>query len=160
MDALEMSLIGLDDEAQAAILPMLGKECCRVRFDVPGLSLGFGEKIPHNLPGLTFSYYGEWEIGTTFCGWRVLDKESSILCGSDDYHDSGYIERILTAIHFGRIISIANPTRLDVRVGLTSGIFVDFMTTSSTNGECFHVFCPNSVYVEFTIGGVWRVGKI
>jgi hypothetical protein len=45
-----------------------------------------------------------------------------------------------------------------VRVELDNGCAVDFLTTLSEDDECFHMFCPGSLYVEFSVAGGWKIG--
>lgn len=120
--------------------------------------MGFGEKIYHNNPRLNDTYYGEWEIGTYHCCWRVV-KEGKILCGATDpvdYNDE--LEVPLNEIKFGSIISIDNPTTMDVRVTFDSGVIIDFLSTISYQDEYFHIICPEkeNKYIEFLPGGEWR----
>ena len=176
MDKLIRTFNGLDEEVLSELMPMMGKTCWKVvRLEGQGLSLEFGEKVQYegNNPKLKNIFHGEWNIGTwDGCAWRILDKDGSILCGSDDQNDTGYIDNKLATIQLGKIICIANPTKLDVRVGFDSGKNIDFMTTITMMGygmdknimptltddfECFHVFCPNSRYVELSTTGVWKI---
>jgi hypothetical protein len=51
-------------------------------------------------------------------------------------------------------------TSLDVRVVLDN-MFIDFFPISSgaAGDELFHVFGPESLYIEYVAGGPWRVGR-
>lgn len=71
-----------------AIAQLLGKRCCRKRIGRgKSLSLGFGDFVSHSIPSATDSFYGEWEVGTYFSSWRILNS-GKVLCGSSDAADS------------------------------------------------------------------------
>ena len=149
----------MNQEVQAAIRPMIGKACCRARVGSPrSLSIGFGKRLPHGHRRLGDSYYGEWEIGTYYGSWRII-KEGVIICGSNDTDGCEDLSRRLMALEFGRILSVRNVDAYDISAEFDSGIVVNFLATSSDEDERFHIFCPDSIYVEFSVGGVWRIGK-
>ena len=143
------------------ILPLLiGKKCCRVRVGASkSLSMGFGEKIYHNNNKLEDAYYGEWEIGTYYCAWRVI-KGDKIMCGASDPTESiEELNRDINRIKFGSIVSIAKLTSFDVRVEFDNEIVVDFLPTISDQDELFHIFCPDNLYIELSFEGKWLIGK-
>jgi hypothetical protein len=151
----------LNEEMQEFLKPIFGKVCCRRRVSSPrGLRLGFGEKVYHGNPKLTDAYYGEWEIGTFYCAWRVL-KDGKILCGSDDLVESvNELNAAVAQIEFGAIQSIEQLDSLDVRVGFDTGIRVDFLaTTSDGSDECIEIIHELTHRAgEFTVGSGWRMG--
>jgi len=118
------------------------------------LSLGFGEKVQSKSRP-----YGEWEIGTYGCAWRVV-KSGTVLCGSQDSADKIQdLNAALNLIELGQFVFLRQLTDLDVRVQFDNGVTVDFLATISDGDECFHIFCPEEIYVEFSVGGGWRIGK-
>lgn len=144
-----------------ALQPLLiGKKCCRVKVGASkSLSMGFGEKVYHNNDKLDDAYYGEWEIGTYYCAWRVI-KNNKIICGVSDPAES--IEELnseINRITFGSIVSIAKLSDIDVQLKFDNGIFVDFLATISDEDEYFHIFCPDNVYIELSFDGKWSMGK-
>lgn len=142
------------------IKPILGKRCCRIRVGTSrSLSMGFGEKVYHNNPNLNDTFYGEWELGTYYCAWRVM-KGNRILCGASD--PDGSIEELnknINSIEFGCLAAIIQLSDIDVRLESDSGIAVDFLATISDDDEYFHIFCPNHLHIELSIGGKWSIGK-
>src|SRR3954451_8206479 len=119
----------LPDEIREFVKPMFGTRCCRRRVNGPrGLHLGFGEKLYHGDPKLIDTYYGEWEIGTYYCGWRVI-KDGKILCGSDDVVEAyAELDAAIQRIEMGAILSLEQLGHLDIRVGLDTGIVIDFLS--------------------------------
>ena len=83
-----------------------------------------------------------------------------ILCGSNDAADSiEALNAVLGRIELGGLASLRTLGDLDVNVEFDSGIAVDFLATISDGDECFHIFCPDKVYVEFSVSGGWKIGK-
>jgi hypothetical protein len=150
----------INTQIEKLIEPMMGNRCCRQRVWRPrSLSLGFGEKVYHGNPKLVDDFYGEWEIGTYYCAWRVI-KDNRILCGSSDAVDSlDELDAALKRIDFGCIRSLTQPTQFDVRVLFDTGIAVEFLATTSDDDESFHIFCPQNISVEFSIQEGWTIGK-
>ena len=122
------------------------------------LSLGFGNQV-HRKTKLIDKFYGEWEIGTYLVAWRVI-QGGRVVCGSQDAADS--IEELnlaLRRIEFGRFASLRQLTELDVRVEFDNDVAVDFLATISDEDECFHIFCPENIYIEFSLRGAWKIGQ-
>jgi len=142
------------------IKPMLGKPCCRQRVWRPrSLSLGFGEKVYHGKSKLVDAFYGEWEIGTYYCAWRVV-KNDRILCASSDAIDSlDELDAALKQIDLGCIQSLTQPTKFDVRAEFDTGITVEFIATTSDDDECFHIFCPQKLCAAFSAQKGWTTGR-
>ena len=138
---------------------LIGAHCWRRQVGRGrSLSLGFGGKI-RSTSQLSDKTYGEWEAGTYRCAWRVT-KDGAVICGSQDSVTS--IEELnaaVDAIELGRFASLIQLTAIDVRIQFDSGFAVEFLSTLSDGDECFHVFCPKNVYVEFSSKGSWTVGK-
>ena len=83
-----------------------------------------------------------------------------MLCGSQDSADSvGDLNSALSRIEFGRFALLRQFTNLDVRVEFDNGLAVDFLATVSDEDECFHIFCPEGLYIEFSVVGGWKVGE-
>jgi hypothetical protein len=83
-----------------------------------------------------------------------------VVCGSQDAADS--IEELnlaLRRIEFGRFASLRQLTELDVRVEFDNDVAVDFLATISDEDECFHIFCPENIYIEFSLRGAWKIGQ-
>ncbi len=153
-------IVAMNALVEDAIRSMLNKRCCRQRVWRPrSLSLGFGEKVYHGNSNLVDAFYGEWEIGTFYCAWRVI-YDQKILCGSSDAVDSlDELDAALKQIDFGCIQSLTQPTRFDVRAEFDTGIAVEFLASTSDDDECFHVFGPQSLHVEFSVLEGWKIGK-
>ncbi len=116
----------------------------------------------HGNPKLTDSYYGEWEIGTYYCAWRVV-KDGRILCGSDDSVESAdELNTLLKQIEFGAIQSIEQVGSLDIHVGFDTGIMIDFLASTSDGSdsdECLGIIHgPTHRAAEFTVNNGWRIG--
>jgi hypothetical protein len=152
--------VAMNAQVEDAIRLMLGKRCCRQRVWRPRtLSLGFGDKVYHGNPKLVDTFYGEWEIGTFYCAWRVTQQDR-ILCGSTDAVDSlDELDAALKRIDFGCIQSLTQPTQFDVRAEFDTGIAVEFLATTSDDDECFHIYCPQSICVTFSIQEGWTIGR-
>lgn len=138
---------------------LYGKRFCRVAVGkFKSLSLGFGEKIFHNNDRLKDKYYGEWEIGTYYCSWRIT-RGNKVILGSNDINDINELNIKINSIEFQEIVAINNPSALDVQVVFKDGMVIDFFNTISDNDETFHIFCPKSICIKFTTEGVWEMGK-
>jgi hypothetical protein len=159
--AMKIKTTELPHEIRQFLEPLFGKRCCRQRVSAPkALHLGFGERMYHGNPKLVDAYYGEWEIGTYYCAWRVI-KDAKILCGSDDAVESvDELDASLKQIELGAVLSIEQLGNLDVRVELDTGAAIEFLaTTSDEADECFGI--NNGVshqLVEFTVGSGWTMG--
>jgi hypothetical protein len=151
----------LGEEFREFLKPIFGKACCRQRVSEPrGLRLGFGEKIYHGNPKLIDAYYGDWELGTYYCAWRVI-KGGRILCGSDDSVESANeLNSAICQIDFGAIQSIEHLSSLDIRLGFDTGIMVDFLaTTSDGTDECLGIVHNSSHRAaEFSVEDGWTIG--
>jgi hypothetical protein len=149
---------------QNDIEDLIGLKCCRIRvWTYESLSLGFGKKIKHNNPKLIDKYYGEWEIGTYHCSWRIMDQKK-ILLGSDEPAKTtinidhiNELNRIANTIKFGRITSITNQSRFDVHVDFDSGISIDFFACAKYKDELFHIFCPDNKSISLQWNGKWKI---
>ena len=150
----------MNKEVLKTIAPLIGKKCCRVRIgDTRSLSLGFGKKIYHNSPKLSDTYYGEWEIGTYYCAWRII-KDNNILYGKNDPEDDyDVFTQQLKKLHFGSLTSIDQLNNYDIRFSFSSGIVIEFIATIGFDDEYFHIFGPEDIYIGLLPGGKWEISK-
>jgi hypothetical protein len=151
----------INDKIKAAIAPLIGRECCRSQASCEGsLSLGFGEKVFHKNKRLVDDFYGEWEIGTYYGAWRII-QDGKIIIGSNSIAEDsiGELNRILKQFNFGRFAALTALTDIDIRVELDNSVCIDFFAMASDEDEIFHIFCPGSEYVEFSIRNGWKLGK-
>lgn len=148
----------MERRVQEIVEKLVGKPCCRKQVGRNrSLSLGFGDRIQHKTV-LTDGFYGEWEVGTYSCAWRIV-KEGKVLCGSQDAVDSiDDLNIAVDRIELSRFSSLRQFTDLDVRVDFDNGIAVDFLATISDEDECFHVFCPEKLVIVFSAADGWRIG--
>ena len=149
----------MNSDINEIIKPLFGKEQCEARVGGSrSLSIGFGERIvsrvlPHN------KKYHEWEIGTYYSSWRIV-QNGRIICGSGESAESiGELDVIVKDVKFGTISTITNLNHFDIRVEFDGGLSVDFFPAMSDEDEYFHIFCPHNMYVQFSSGGKWEMGK-
>ena len=82
-----------------------------------------------------------------------------MLCASQDPADSiDELNQALNGIELGRFSSLRQVGEMDVRVELDNGCAIDFLATISDDGECFHIFCPESICVVFSPADGWQIG--
>jgi hypothetical protein len=141
--------------------PMFGQSCCRKRVsEWKRISLGFGQEVYHNKPKMVDSFYGEWEIGSYFSAWRIVQNEK-IICGSNDAVES--IEELDIAvkrIDFGRILSLKmSSSGIDIRAEFDTGVALEFLSTRSGDDESFQMFLPENICVTFGVSSGWLMGK-
>jgi hypothetical protein len=142
------------------INPMFGLKCCSARIlSYKSLSLGFGGKVFYNNPRLIDTYHGEWEIGSYYSAWRIL-QDDKILLGKTDAFDYPQMEAKLEKIKFGEIISINQLSKFDIRVEMTNNMFIEFFGTTSARDEIFHIFCPDKHCIELFSNGRWGIDKM
>jgi hypothetical protein len=148
----------MDDQIKQFLESVYGKQCYRQRVGKPrSLWLGFGEKKYHGKK-LIDPYYGELEIGTYYCSWRIL-KGGKILCGSNDLATMEELNAAVQKIEFGQFIAVRQLSDCDVRTEFDSGLVVDFLATTKDDDECFGLlYEPTHVYVQFSIGSGWKMG--
>ena len=147
----------MDEKILEVIRKLKGKECCRVKVgEYKSLSLGFGKRIYHNNPKLNDTYYGEWEIGTYYCAWRII-QDGQILCDPIDAEEKE-LAFCVKKLTFGKFLFLEQLNNFDVRVRLENGFVVDFLSSTSDD-EYFHIFAPKNQYVELRQGGIWALGR-
>ena len=140
---------------------LYGLPCCRRRVGSPrrGISIGFGEQRFHGNPTLKDDFYGEWEIGTYYGGWRIVSG-GVVACGSDDVVDSiDELNERVARVELGRPVSIRMLSELDVRLALDNGSHVDFLGSSGEDEHVIHIFGPDDLYIDYTSGKGWEVGS-
>jgi hypothetical protein len=146
----------LYNELIEILKPLFGKKFCRVNVGrSKSFSIGFGNKIYHNKHYLNDRYYGEWEIGTYYCSWRII-KNTKIICGSNDSKNFDELNIYVNNIRFGSIKTISHISDYDIRIELTNRISIDFLCTISDIDEYFHIFCPNNKYIEYSFNK-WNI---
>jgi hypothetical protein len=69
------------------------------------------------------------------------------------------LDERLQAIRLGAVIAVEEQSQFEIRVKLDDGVFIDFICASAEDDEMFHIFGPESLYVEYTCPGGWKVGK-
>lgn len=152
--------MSIDTEIVDAFAELIGKPCCRKRVGHGrSLSIGFGEKVSHSKSKTVDTFYGEWEIGTYSSAWRIVSG-NQIVCGSMNVVDSiEELDQELQNISLGAVVNIEAISPFDIRVNLDAGVFIDFIYASTDDDEMFHIFGPNSLYVEYKCADEWTVGK-
>jgi hypothetical protein len=132
---------------------------CRANITSPmSLNLGFGNKVFHGKKHLANAYYGEWEVGTYYCSWRILRNGAMLLASNDPSKVISDLNAELGRVDFGVLERIDQFSEYDVRIHFSSGIDVEILATMRGD-EIFHVFCPNKDYVEFSNPKGWLLTK-
>lgn len=148
----------MDIKITNAITAIYGKKFCSAKVgNHKSLSIGFGEKTPHNIERLDDKYRCEWRIGTYYSSWRII-RDGKIILGSNDSNDIEYLNCQLNALDFKEIAEISNYTLLDIQVVLRDDMIIQFINTISDEDETFHMFCPDNTCVIFSTEGSWEVG--
>jgi hypothetical protein len=141
-----------------AIGSIYGKKFCSANIGKHNsLSIGFGEKIAHNIERLADKYLCEWRAGTYYSSWRII-RDGKIILGSNDSNDIEYLNSKLNELDFKEIVEIINYNSLDVQVVLKNGMIIQFINTISDEDETFHIFCPENICVVFSTEGLWEIG--
>ncbi|MGD0619750.1 MAG: hypothetical protein ABSB67_19045 [Bryobacteraceae bacterium] len=97
-------------------------------------------------------------MGTYHNAWRVV-RDGIVVFGSQDAVDSiDELNVALGRVELGRFVSLRQPSDLDVRIEFDNGIMVDILSTISHEDESFHIFCPGSLAVTFSVRGGWKIG--
>lgn len=146
-------------EVSEFIQPLLGKAVCRQQVgDGRSLSIGFGQKVFHSNPKKKDIYYGEWEIGTYTAAWRII-REDQIVIGSQDLFETlTDFDQALHRVMLPPIQVIEQSSNFDIRVVLSGGLSLEFLCASASDDEMFHIFAPDSKYLEFTCKHGWKIG--
>jgi hypothetical protein len=136
------------DEVQEILI---GQKLCSLRVGYGSqLRLGLGEKIFYKNPKLKGKFYGEWDIVSDSCVWRVVIEEK-ILCGYGD--EIKYCNEIFESIQLDRIRDILQITPMDFRIVFETGIRIDYLC-ESVNGTVLSIFDDkNKVVFELTLDG-------
>ncbi len=108
---------------------LIGLQSCYIKVGYGSkLRIGLGNKIFYNIPRLKRKYYGEWDISSHFCGWRVL-KDNVVICGYDsEIKDSN---EILKSIEPGSLKDIFHINKFDIRLTFDKNISIDFLCQST-----------------------------
>lgn len=152
--------MNIDSNIQGSFAGLIGRQCCRQRIGRGGgLSVGFGDRVPHSKPKTVDTFYGEWEIGTYSSAWRIVQHEQ-IVCGSLDAVNSiEKLDEFLQTLKLGSVVAVEAISKFDIRITLNEGAHIDFMCASNDDDEMFHIFGPESICVEYKCLGGWKVGK-
>jgi hypothetical protein len=152
--------MNIDSNIQDAFAGLIGLQCCRQRVGRWGsLSLGFGGRVPHLKRNAVDTFYGEWELGTYSSAWRIV-QHGQVVCGSLDAINSiEKLDGLLQTVKLGAVMGVEALSEFDIRILLNEGVHIDFMCASSDDDEMFHIFGPESIYVEYKCLGGWNVGK-
>ena len=119
------------------------------------LTLGFGKKDND----ASSEEYREWEIGTYSSNWRII-KDKRVICGClDDVDTNEELDSKLKEISFGSIRSLSQNEVGDVILFFDNSVVVEFLCLSDEDDEMFHVFCPNSEYIEYNPYSGWKTGR-
>lgn len=148
------------DGVEKFVTGMFGLCCCRKRVGRRrSVSFGFGAEQFHGDPKLLDAFYGEWEIGTYYAGWRVV-QSGKILCGSEDVVDS--VDKLndrLGLVELGQPVGFQMISEFDVRLSLDGDTHVDFLGTFSEADEhVVHIFGPDDLYAEYVVETGWEIG--
>lgn len=130
---------------------LIGLKSCFVRVGYGSqLKLGLGEKIFYNKPSLKGKFYGEWDILSQSCVWRIL-KDGNILCGYGD--EIEYCNKILEPILPSGITDVLQIAQFDFRILFETGIIIDYLC-ESVNGTVLSVLDnKNKIEFELTFDG-------
>ena len=137
---------------------LVGQPCClQLVGKNRSLNLGFGEVVRHSST-IAEAIHGEWEIGTYYCSWRIIQNNTIVCASSDTVDDIEEIRQKIREINWGRFSSIRHLSDFDLRVELDNGVLVDFLATISDEDEILHVFMPEKIALDFTIATGWVLG--
>lgn len=150
----------LTDEIMSHLAPMLYKECCKVRVHYSdSLTIGFGEKIYHNCERLVDPFFAEWEIRTDWCAWRIR-KGNHVICGKDQLVETfEELHEIANKIVYGTLISISQPSDIDLRLEFDTGIVIEFFASLGFNDSYYEIFCPNDIVIVLLSRGNWIIER-
>ncbi|EHQ91030.1 DUF3027 domain-containing protein [Desulfosporosinus youngiae] len=105
-----------------------GLDHCYIRVGYGGkLRLGLGNKIYYKHPRLQGKFYGEWDISSLSCSWRIADGKK-LLCGYDD--EVKFCNEVIESLHFGRISEVIQLSFFDIRLVFNSGKIIDYFLQS------------------------------
>jgi hypothetical protein len=146
----------INSEIDRIIDEVINLRCVRQAIgNSTSLSLGFGKKDKH----ASTEGYREWEIGTYSSNWRVI-KNKEIICGClDDVETNDELDAKLKTINFGSIRSVSQNEVGDVSISFDNLVLVEFLCLSDEDDEMFHIFCPNSEYIEYNPRSGWKIGR-
>jgi hypothetical protein len=154
----------MTEEIKNEINKLIGQKCCRIKvWNYESLSLGFGKKIKHYNQKLNDSYYGEWEVGTYSCAWRIVDK-NRILLGSDEPANTNVkldhineLNKFANTLKFGKITSLKNISKFDVHIDFDTGLAIEFFACMKYKDQLFHIFCPYNKSLILNWNGKWKI---
>ena len=98
-----------------------------------------------------------YEMGSWTAMWRLCKDGRILMASGDGYSELDYNEK-LQILRDERFIEMSMPTPLDVRIRLTGGYALDFLTANSDDDESFHIFTPDGVVIAFSQRFGWQIG--
>jgi len=140
--------------------PIIGMPCCRVSVgEHKSFSIGFGAAVKNagELPGPRF--YGEYEMGTYSAFWLIEKQKETIFCKSDDF-EKLYIRESLSRTLGGLTflcLEMESRAKIILYMSGDSRLIFDGALCDRED-EIFHIFLPNSEYLEYSWERGWRVG--
>ena len=132
------------------IMTAIGLECCDAQVDQSGiLCIGLGVKVVYTDPRLQGKFHCDWDFLAISSAWRVV-KDKKIIIESISYSRYSASLSILVG---ERLISIVQPTPLDVTLSFSNNIEVNLLGQLSIDGS-LEVLSPDGI--SFVIDeGVW-----
>ncbi|MEA3587245.1 hypothetical protein J6I75_02580 [Pseudidiomarina sp. 1APP75-27a] len=148
----------INNEIKKKINEIINLRCVRQSVgNNTSLSLGFGAKESDDYG--ESDCYREWEVGTFSSNWRVI-KNRRVICASlDDVESIEDLDSKIKDIKLGSILSVSQDEIGDVTLSFENSVSVEFLCLADQDDEMFHIFCPNSEYIEYNPYSGWRSGK-
>ncbi|WP_111859910.1 hypothetical protein [Acinetobacter sp. CFCC 10889] len=151
-------------EIPAILQEIIGKKCCRKYLgEWNSLHLGFGEKIYHSNERLCTPFYGEWEIGTYFANWEIM-QDGNIILDKKLKNTSMELQQQLDVINLCCITKIELcHTNTSVSFIFDHDIVLRFYERNELEMQDIiiaHAFLPNERYVEFHPLSGWKIEKL
>lgn len=108
---------------------LIGLGCCYIRVGYGGkLRIGLGDKIYYKQPRLQGKFYGEWDISSVFCSWRISECKT-LLCGYDD--EIKVCNEAIDSLSLGCIIEVMQLSYFDIRIVFDTGVIIDYFLQST-----------------------------
>jgi hypothetical protein len=146
-------------EIEQVLALIIGQESARLRIgNDRSLFIGFGELLTTK-SALGEAVHGKWEIGAYYNAWRIIQGKR-IVCGIRDTVESiEELRKIAYQVQLGRCSGIRQLSRFDLRVELDNDTFIDILATTGDEDEVFHIFCPESTVITYSIADGWTIGR-
>jgi len=132
---------------------LIGLGNCYIRVGYGGkLKIGLGDKIYYKHPGLQGKFYGEWDISSLFCSWRISEGKT-FLCGYDD--EIKYCNEVINSLSFGLISEVVQLSYFDIRIVFNTGIKIDYFRQSTDGASLVILGAKENIAYELFWDG-WR----